>query len=169
MSQKFDEGGAKGLLLVNLSVANDGCRIVLDSKELKDGDDTDNEDDNQVGSDEVEPMQESNDNGNETADVNAMEGHSDDIANNEMPREERMVDITCLTQKLRDVLGSKPLDSYDIAPQLEDLRNSYDILEEEGYVDAGKALKPKVSWMSWAYWILKSQILMPNTLVAHVS
>jgi len=33
MSQKFDEGGAKGLLLVNLGVASDGCRIVLDSKE----------------------------------------------------------------------------------------------------------------------------------------
>ena len=33
MSQKFDEGGAKGLLLVNLGLANDGCRIVLDSKE----------------------------------------------------------------------------------------------------------------------------------------
>ena len=33
MSKAFDEGGAKGLLLNNLGVARDGCRIEFDSKE----------------------------------------------------------------------------------------------------------------------------------------
>jgi len=31
MSKTFDEGGAKGLLLVNLGVGHDGCKIVFDS------------------------------------------------------------------------------------------------------------------------------------------
>ena len=33
MSKVFDEGGAKGLLLINLGTATNGCRIVLDTKE----------------------------------------------------------------------------------------------------------------------------------------
>jgi condensin complex subunit 2 len=33
MSKTFDEGGAKGLLLVNLGVGQRGCNIVFDSKE----------------------------------------------------------------------------------------------------------------------------------------
>ena len=33
MSKTFDEGGAKGLLLVNLGVGSNGCNIVFDSKE----------------------------------------------------------------------------------------------------------------------------------------
>src|SRR6056300_149732 len=33
MSKAFDEGGAKGLLLGNLGVAQNGCHIVFDSKE----------------------------------------------------------------------------------------------------------------------------------------
>ena len=33
MSKTFDEGGAKGLLLVNLGVGSSGCNIVFDSKE----------------------------------------------------------------------------------------------------------------------------------------
>ena len=32
MSKVFDKGGAKGLLLIKLDVATDGCRIVLDTK-----------------------------------------------------------------------------------------------------------------------------------------
>ena len=35
MSKSFDEGGAKGLLLVNLGVASDSCRIVFDSNEVQ--------------------------------------------------------------------------------------------------------------------------------------
>ena len=33
MSKTFDEGGARGLLLVNLGVGSEGCNIVFDSKE----------------------------------------------------------------------------------------------------------------------------------------
>lgn len=33
MSKKFDEGGAKGLLLANLDIATDSCAIVFDSKD----------------------------------------------------------------------------------------------------------------------------------------
>jgi len=33
MSKKFDEGGAKGLLLANLDIAWDNCAIVFDSKD----------------------------------------------------------------------------------------------------------------------------------------
>jgi hypothetical protein len=33
MSKTFDEGGAKGLLLVNLGVGPKGCNIVFDSKQ----------------------------------------------------------------------------------------------------------------------------------------
>jgi condensin complex subunit 2 len=33
MSKKFDEGGAKGLLLANLDIAMDSCAIVFDSKD----------------------------------------------------------------------------------------------------------------------------------------
>jgi hypothetical protein len=36
MSKTFDEGGAKGLLLVNLGVGPKGCNIVFDSKEEDD-------------------------------------------------------------------------------------------------------------------------------------
>jgi condensin complex subunit 2 len=35
MSKKFDEGGAKGLLLANLDIATDSCAIVFDSKDDK--------------------------------------------------------------------------------------------------------------------------------------
>ncbi|KAF0687152.1 Aste57867_21123 [Aphanomyces stellatus] len=42
MSQAFDEGGAKGMLMVNLSVHN-GCKIVLDSSNVKAASDGDNE------------------------------------------------------------------------------------------------------------------------------
>ena len=33
MSKVFDEGGAKGLLLIDIGAVADGCRIVLDTKE----------------------------------------------------------------------------------------------------------------------------------------
>jgi condensin complex subunit 2 len=44
MSKAFDEGGAKGLLLVNLGVSSNGCNIVFDSKAEADLDEeTDND------------------------------------------------------------------------------------------------------------------------------
>jgi len=113
MSQKFDEGGAKGLLLVNLGVASDGCRIVLDSKE------------DSVGADEP--------------------GLVEEVDDADMPREEGMIDISSLVQTLeKRCPSSLTMESIDFVPQLEELRHTYNILEEEGFVEAGKAMKSKV-------------------------
>ena len=115
MSQKFDEGGAKGLLLVNLGVANDGCRIVLDSKE----DST-------------------------SASINAEEpGLVEDAGEPEVPREEGMINISCLVQTLEKKWGSLTVETIQLVPQLDELRQTYAVLEEEGFVEAGKALKSK--------------------------
>ena len=50
MSKTFDEGGAKGLLLVNLGVGANGCNIVFDSKEeaASIAQDEDKEDENTI-------------------------------------------------------------------------------------------------------------------------
>lgn len=115
MSQKFDEGGAKGLLLVNLGVANDGCRIVLDSKE----------DSTAVNINAEEP------------------GLVEDTDELEMPREEGIVDISCLVQILEKKSGSLNVETIQLVPQLDELRQTYALLEEEGFVEAGKTLKSK--------------------------
>mmetsp|Transcript_24286 Transcript_24286/g.37107 ORF Transcript_24286/g.37107 Transcript_24286/m.37107 type:complete len:1157 (-) Transcript_24286:40-3510(-) len=130
MSQKFDEGGAKGLLLVNLGVANDGCRIVLDSKDNHENADATSEDHgNEDGND-----------GNE------------DTSNEPALVSEGMMDISHLVDKLRDTLQSQPgpsisaaanLENVKLVPQLEDLRTDYALLEEEGFVDAAAKMKPK--------------------------
>jgi len=115
MSQKFDEGGAKGLLLVNLGLANDGCRIVLDSKE----DSTSSA----IGTEESSPME--------------------DTEQPEMPREEGTIDISCLVQALEKKRGCSAIDTIQLVPQLDELRQAFAVLEDEGFVEAGKALKSK--------------------------
>jgi Chromosome condensation complex Condensin, subunit H len=110
MSQKFDEGGAKGLLLVNLGVANDGCRIVLDSKEERDA----------VSSMEPELINETN----------------DEVE----PPKEGMVDISNLSKILESKLNDRAIESIELVPQLSELRQMYAVLEEEGYVEASKNL-----------------------------
>jgi condensin complex subunit 2 len=115
MSQKFDEGGAKGLLLVNLGLANDGCRIVLDSKE----DSTSSA----IGAQESDPVEETE--------------------QPEMHREEGMIDISCLVQVLEKKRGCSAFETIQLVPQLDELRQAYAVLEDEGFVEAGKALKSK--------------------------
>lgn len=115
LSQKFDEGGAKGLLLVNLGVANDGCRIVLDSKE--------------DSTDSIEPEL-----------VDEFIGEDADIDDDE-PQKEGMLDISKLVQTLGTTLPSSPMESIHFVPQLEELRHTYALLEEEGFVEAGKAMQ----------------------------
>jgi condensin complex subunit 2 len=90
MSKTFDEGGAKGLLLVNLAVGSNGCNIVFDSKE--------------------EEKVEYND------------------------EQEGMVDITGLTAKLDSLMGSLPLATVELVPQLRTLRQEYAVLEDEGFI-----------------------------------
>lgn len=112
MSQKFDEGGAKGLLLNNLCVANDGCRIILDSKE-----DT-NEEIPELSEEETTEMTEEN-----------------------AKHKEGMIDMTTLMAKFGESISSYSIESVAFVPQLEELRESYASLEAEGFVDAAKNIK----------------------------
>ena len=93
MSKTFDEGGAKGLLLVNLGVGQRGCNIVFDSKE------------------EDEEME-----------------TTPDFTN------EGMIDITTLVSKLDSILENDRIESLDLVPQLQTLRQEYAVLEDEGYI-----------------------------------
>ena len=126
MSQKFDEGGAKGLLLVNLGVASDGCRMILDSKE----DNTDEDENEPQGEDDVDK-----------------DLRMEDNESNESPNciEEGMVDISDICSKLQELLLCSPLESIQLVPQLEELRDTYNALEEEGYTDKSKVQKLTVS------------------------
>ena len=117
MSQKFDEGGAKGLLLNNLGVANDGCRIILDSKEETDG---------------------------ETPEL-AEEEMTEMVEENEKHKEGK-VDLTALMTKFGESLSSHSIEFVDFVPQLDELRERYASLEAEGFVDAAKNIKkPKTN------------------------
>ena len=116
MSQKFDEGGAKGLLLVNLGVASDGCRIILDSKE-----------------DVMEDVECDNTNSNNEDDQNEEENVASKTNSSE--RNEGEIDITEISSKLQELLLCSPLHSIQLVPQLEELRVSYAALEEEGFTD----------------------------------
>ncbi|RQM21407.1 hypothetical protein B5M09_009795 [Aphanomyces astaci] len=92
MSQAFDEGGAKGMLLVNLSVHN-GCKIVLDSSNVK------------------------------AASNTPADGHAaaaDDGADDKLPR--KMINISGLTKRLRasaTVVEVCICGSFDICPKLD--------------------------------------------------
>ena len=122
MSKTFDEGGAKGLLLVNLGVGSDGCNIVFDSSST-DGSKPDN------GS-------------NEEA---RAEGSK--VTEEATPRrEEGMVDISNLTTKLDgllqdsssgmwpDTTSTDALESLPLVPQLASLRAQFADLEAQGFV-----------------------------------
>ncbi len=147
MSQKFDEGGAKGLLLVNLGVASDGCRIVLDSKE----DTTETINDENV-------MQENNSDDKTVSDIDdekMNEPSEQSIAHSnsgtEYLHEEGEIDISELSNKLQELLLCSPLDTIQLVPQLEELRTAYVALEEEGFTDKSKVEKLKVSVISLVF------------------
>lgn len=124
MSQKFDEGGAKGLLLVNLGVASDGCRIVLDSKEDSVAD---------ITSEIIVPITDADDDENMESRVEV---------NN--AREDGLIEISNLRLKLQELLLYSPIDSIQLVPQLSDLRSKYAELEAEGFVDADDTAGSKV-------------------------
>jgi hypothetical protein len=138
MSQKFDEGGAKGLLLVNLGVASDGCRIVLDSKE-----------DNITENDNNDPNMDANiddiDNENTDDSSSNINGKLNNQSEDDYIREEGEIDIAEVSSKLQELLLCSPLESIQLVPQLEELRASYDALEEEGFTDKSKCHKINVS------------------------
>ena len=144
MSQKFDEGGAKGLLLVNLGVAADGCRIVLDSKEDTQAtiDDSNSSHSLSQTNDEITESVVSCKHQEEkvTDDNQTQEHHTD--AN--LEQNEGTIDISCLSQKLQELLLCSPIDTLQLVPQLENLRTEYKHLEAEGFVDE-KTIREKVN------------------------
>jgi len=143
MSKAFDEGGAKGLLLNNLGVARDGCRIEFDSKEdtvtesvvpeatIEEDDEAIDED---IGGSNDEDKAMDSDVDEVPAGVDEEGGPP--IANDN--REEGMVDITSLVTKLQEVLNGSSLESLPFVPQLEMLRADYAALEADGFADDGK-------------------------------
>ena len=55
-----------------------------------------------------------------------------------------MVDISGLSNKLRELMLCSPLDSTLLVPQLEEMRMAYEALEEEGFSADAKNSNPKV-------------------------
>jgi condensin complex subunit 2 len=118
MSKTFDEGGAKGLLLVNLGVGTSGCNIVFDSKEEA----------TSIASPENVPPNEAEN----SATLRKAEG---------------MIDISSLKMKLDSLLNGESIQSIPLVPQLKSLRQEYEQLEKEGFVDYN-APKTNVSFVS---------------------
>ena len=120
MSKSFDEGGAKGLLLVNLGVGEHGCNIVFDSAAAS-----------ELDEESAQPQRTDNDDSN----------NNSASTNNESRLPEGMMDISSLTQKLESLLLDENSTIHDLplVPQLTGLRAELDALEREGFVD-GNAL-----------------------------
>ena len=126
MSKAFDEGGAKGLLLGNLGVAQNGCHIVFDSKENE--------------TEEVTQEQEANHNDeedeeNEDDDDKKMEEFGIDPEEAVVWKESE-IDIISFAAKLETMLasyGAPTSASVPFVPQLESLREDYITLERDGY------------------------------------
>jgi condensin complex subunit 2 len=117
MSKSFDEGGAKGLLLGNLGVSENGCHIVFDSKEDRA---------THSASAKLDKITET-----EEADEFNIDPDEAVVWN------EKDIDITNLAAKLESMLasyGHKTSSSVPFVPQLESLRCDYAELEEEGFV-----------------------------------
>ena len=148
LSQKFDEGGAKGLLLVNLGVAHDGCRIILDSKEDSVVRGVEGEVDV-----ESEPVTTLQDDGMEDIEgVTRTTGDAEALSESNISyehAEEGMVDISGLSNKLQELLLCSPLESTPLVPQLEEMRMTYEALEEEGFSADSKNALPKVCFLDF--------------------
>ena len=110
MSKAFDEGGAKGLLLVNLGVSSNGCNIVFDSKAEADVDE------------EAHP-----DNGASKDDDKMI-----DISN----LIDKLKEQTS-TDETRDMLSE--LEELPLVPQLSELRAEHAVLESQGFDVGGSA------------------------------
>ena len=109
VSKKFDEGGAKGLLLANLGVdINGGARIIFDST-----------------LDENESSDVSN--------INSTMGEESKLAEDTRP-----IIVSSLQNKLQSQLessGVSSLQELELVPQLASLRLDYFNLNQEGFVD----------------------------------
>ena len=104
MSKTFDEGGAKGMLLANLSCGTDGCGIVFDSKE------------------------DSSSSNNNNAAAAAAASQQPGAAAAAAPL---LLSISSLTSKLLSLGG---VESLNLVPQLAGLREQHDALKSGGYL-----------------------------------
>ena len=137
MSKAFDEGGAKGLLLNNLGVARDGCRIEFDSKEdtVTENIVVPSSNDGDVAADD-EAMETIDEEGPDDSEDSEEKNPEESPADGN--REEGMIDITGLVTKLKEVLNGSSLESLPFVPQLEVLRADFAALEADGFADDGK-------------------------------
>lgn len=146
MSKAFDEGGARGLLLNNLGVARDGCRVEFDSKEdaAAEGQEKEQAVETEEDAEAVLMEEEEAKAEEETEGAEADAKEEDDgppapeagEAAAPARAAEGDVDISGLVQKLRDVLGGSALEDLPFVPQLEGLREDCARLEAEGYSGA---------------------------------
>mmetsp|Transcript_43027 Transcript_43027/g.104050 ORF Transcript_43027/g.104050 Transcript_43027/m.104050 type:complete len:929 (+) Transcript_43027:106-2892(+) len=111
VSKKFDEGGAKGLLLANLGVdINGGARIIFDST-----------------------LDENKSSDSSTSSATAEEGDPPEEA-----QQTNIVTVSSLQSKLQSQLessGKSSLQELELVPQLASLRLDYFNLNQEGFVD----------------------------------
>lgn len=123
MSKTFDEGGAKGLLLVNLAVGGNGCNIIFDSSQESKEEDTATVDDAPAPSD----------------DDDETNVEQTNIQEEKARLAEGMMDITSLTQKLDSLLQDDHQDcsiqELPLVPQLAGLRAEHEALDNDGFVD----------------------------------
>lgn len=134
MSKTFDEGGAKGLLLVNLGVGEHGCNIVFDSSHH-------NDDKEEEDHPTTTTLRETDD-----------EGPSPEPPEQALRLAEGMVDISNWTAKLESLLNteyngdsddddsqaagsSNAIRTLPLVPQLDALRAEHDALEAGGFID----------------------------------
>ncbi|CAB9507113.1 Condensin complex subunit 2 [Seminavis robusta] len=106
MSKTFDEGGAKGLLLVNLGVGDNGCNIVFDSKAESNEDGA--EQDSSASDDQQESTRQEG-----MVDISSLVGKLRDI----------------------EETTSTSIESMTLVPQLAFLREQFAELKQEGFVD----------------------------------
>ena len=109
VSKKFDEGGAKGLLLANLGVdINGGARIIFDSTL-----DENESSDSSIAGEESDPPEDAQ-------------------------QKTSIVTVSSLRSKLQSQLessGVSSLQELELVPQLASLRLDYFNLNQEGFVD----------------------------------
>lgn len=188
MSKTFDEGGAKGLLLVNLGVASDSCRIVFDSSEqaassaavsdegkntisnpmlstsMSENDSAQDDEEQEEGEemdmdeknspDETNPMDMS---GTSEDNERRLMGEEDEFMNNNSldpiiaplgecsESNENSVNITCLCDKFRSILGTSSFSEVPFMSQLSTVKEEYAKLESDGYVGLSVPAAPPIS------------------------
>jgi len=122
MSKAFDEGGAKGLLLVNLKNSDSGVGIVLDSKE-----------DSVAVVSSINEVDAETDNQGEIQSESVRGKETDCVAGwDVLP--EGDIDIINPSMKIGSLLNGSSVSSVPLVPQLCGLREKFARLEADGYV-----------------------------------